>query len=350
MTAARNAFTSVRRVASTFGLVAYFLATVAGFCADSRAIAPDLRERAVELSPFVVREESNQGYYASQTLAGGRLRQNIEDLGASIQVVTREMLDDLGVTGVEELFQFTTNTEVGGILGNFTGATDNSGGDVGTGDARRNPDGTTRVRGLAAPDRARNFFKTDIPFDSYNTDRVDINRGANSFLFGLGSPAACSGSSNFLVAPLRFAPGHALRDGRAKEPMAIDDFVDRLVEDFRRGMLLQNTRHANCGHALDIFVIGVRGENDHFSRGVGRENLARRMEAVEHRHRDVYENDIGPKSRRHLHRLATIPRLHNVEMAPDPQQPAQTQAHHRVVIRQQDGDFLHPPPLQEQPK
>jgi hypothetical protein len=45
------------------------------------------------------------------------------------------------------------------------------------------------VRGLAAPDRARNFFKTDIPFDAYNTDRVDINRGANSFLFGLGSPS-----------------------------------------------------------------------------------------------------------------------------------------------------------------
>ena len=53
----------------------------------------------------------------------------------------------------------------------------------------RDPDGTTRVRGLSAPDRARNFFKTDIPFDSYNTDRVDLNRGANSFLFGLGSPA-----------------------------------------------------------------------------------------------------------------------------------------------------------------
>src|SRR5690606_2344053 len=80
-------------------------------------------------------------------------------------------------------------TEVGGLIGNFTGATDNSGGDVGTGDARRNPDGATRVRGLAAPDRSRNFFKTDIPFDAYNTDRVDINRRANSLLFALGSPA-----------------------------------------------------------------------------------------------------------------------------------------------------------------
>src|SRR4051812_4944893 len=146
-------------------------------------------ETAVELSPFVVQENTNQGYYASQTLAGGRMRQDIRDLGSSIQVITKEFMDDLSVTGVEELFQYTTSTEVGGIGGNFTGATDGGGGETNTGDARRNPDGTSRLRGLAAPDRARNFFKTDIPFDSYNTDRIDINRGANSFLFGLGSPA-----------------------------------------------------------------------------------------------------------------------------------------------------------------
>ena len=149
----------------------------------------NLTDPAVELSPFLVQENSDQGYYASQTLAGGRLRQDIKDLGTSIQVITKEFMDDLGVTGVEELFQYTTSTEVAGILGNFTGATDSGGGETNTGEARRNPDGTTRVRGLAAPDRARNFFKTDIPFDAYNTDRVDINRGANSFLFGLGSPA-----------------------------------------------------------------------------------------------------------------------------------------------------------------
>jgi hypothetical protein len=155
----------------------------------------------LELSPFVVEEHADQGYYASQTLAGGRLRQELKDTGASIQVVTKEFLEDLAVTGVEELFQYTTGTEVGGILGNFTGAGDNFDGETSTGGARRNPDGTTRVRGLAAPDRARNFFKTDIPFDSYNTDRVDINRGANSFLFGLGSP---SGLTNTSMARARF--------------------------------------------------------------------------------------------------------------------------------------------------
>lgn len=143
----------------------------------------------VELSPFVVQDRTG-GYYAAQTLAGSRLRQDLRDLGASIQVVTRDFLDDLGATGLDELLQFTTSTEVGGIAGNFTGAIDGGTGDVSTDSARRGgADGATRVRGLGAPSRARNYFPTGIPFDAYNADRVDLSRGANSFLFGLGSPA-----------------------------------------------------------------------------------------------------------------------------------------------------------------
>src|SRR5690349_11628163 len=32
-------------------------------------------------------------------------------------------------------------------------------------------------------------MKPDIPWDSYNTERVEIQRGPNSILFGVGSPA-----------------------------------------------------------------------------------------------------------------------------------------------------------------
>ena len=47
----------------------------------------------------------------------------------------------------------------------------------------------TRIRGLAEADNLRDFFLTDIPWDSYNVDRVDLQRGPNSILFGIGSPA-----------------------------------------------------------------------------------------------------------------------------------------------------------------
>lgn len=185
-----------------------FLGCVPGSPASAAAAEKKkTAEETIELSPFLVREIPDQGYYASQTLAGGRLRQKIKDIGSSIQVITREFLEDLSVTGVEELFQYTTSTEVAGIVGNFTGATDGGSGETSTGDARRNPDGTSRLRGLAAPDRTRNFFKTDIPFDAYNTDRIDINRGANSFLFGLGSPA---GLTNTGLIKARFRDTHEL--------------------------------------------------------------------------------------------------------------------------------------------
>ena len=147
-------------------------------------------EEVFELSPFEVDASQDMGYYASQTLAGGRLSTDIINTGSSIEVVTADFMDDIGAADIQELLMYTTGTEVGGNLGNFVGAVvDTSQGNVNVEEGRRNPDANARIRGLASPDRTRDFFKTDIPFDQYNTERVDINRGSNSFLFGLGSPA-----------------------------------------------------------------------------------------------------------------------------------------------------------------
>ncbi|HRE83995.1 MAG TPA: hypothetical protein PLN52_23330, partial [Opitutaceae bacterium] len=53
----------------------------------------------------------------------------------------------------------------------------------------------TRVRGLAEATQARNFFRSIVPMDSYNSGRIDINRGANAMLFGVGSPAGIINST-----------------------------------------------------------------------------------------------------------------------------------------------------------
>ncbi|MGH7995990.1 MAG: hypothetical protein ACREFX_06530 [Opitutaceae bacterium] len=47
---------------------------------------------------------------------------------------------------------------------------------------------TTRVRGLTSADVAEDFFLTNSRVDSYNVDQVEINRGPNAMLYGLGSP------------------------------------------------------------------------------------------------------------------------------------------------------------------
>ncbi len=147
---------------------------------------PKAEEEVVMLSPFEVKaSDGKDGYSAATSLAGNRLNTELRDIGSAVTVVTKEFLQDVGATDNKSLLQYTTGTEVGGFRGNFAGV----------GDAAQlnedtlRPNDNTRVRGLAAADNTRDFFRSDVPWDSYNVDRVDMQRGANSILFGQGSPA-----------------------------------------------------------------------------------------------------------------------------------------------------------------
>lgn len=145
-------------------------------------------EDVIELSPFTVSAEENSGYQATSTLAGTRIKTDIKDLGAAISVVTKEFLEDTGATSLEDLFQYTTSTEIGGVSGNYSAADLNAGGGrVDQDEARREPQAGGRIRGLARPNYTRNYFSTSIPIDRYNTGQITISRGPNSLLFGLGS-------------------------------------------------------------------------------------------------------------------------------------------------------------------
>jgi outer membrane receptor protein involved in Fe transport len=140
------------------------------------------------LSPFVVEETQDRGYAATSTLAGTRLRTDLRDVGAAISVVTSQFLLDTGSTNARDFLVYTTSTEAGGFEGNFSGV--DTGNRFSSAESLlQSPQNSTRVRGLAGADLTRDFFLTNIPLDSYNTERVDISRGANAILFGLGSPA-----------------------------------------------------------------------------------------------------------------------------------------------------------------
>ncbi|MDD4350347.1 MAG: TonB-dependent receptor, partial [Opitutales bacterium] len=146
-----------------------------------------LDEDVYILSPFEVRSDESIGYLATQTLAGTRIRTDLKDVGSAISVITTEMLTDIGATDNSTLLQFTANAEVAGTRGTYGGL--GNGTTLDETESLRAPAGANRVRGLAKADNTRDFYITDIPWDSYITDRVDIQRGPNSLLFGLGSPA-----------------------------------------------------------------------------------------------------------------------------------------------------------------
>jgi hypothetical protein len=155
-------------------------------------------EEVLVLSPFTVDASKEQGYFAQNTLAGSRMRMNLSDLGASISVVTKQQMEDTASVDINDVFRYELNTEgsstytpsqqtfrsdgildvnAGGTLGNqvasFTNATAN------------------RIRGIGAPSTAINYFPSigALPMDSYNVQSLEITRGPNSLIFGLGSPA-----------------------------------------------------------------------------------------------------------------------------------------------------------------
>lgn len=163
-------------------------------CGAALLVAPlafsqenDEEEEVFELSPFEVTADEREGYQAVDTLAGNRLNTKLKDVGNAIQVVTTQFLQDTGATDNQTLLQYTTGTEVGGLEGTFGGFGD--GALLDESSTFINPNANTRVRGLSEADNARDFFVSDIPWDAYNVDRVELQRGPNSILYGQGSPS-----------------------------------------------------------------------------------------------------------------------------------------------------------------
>lgn len=163
----------------------------AAFEADQRKAADAALEQAgngpdsevVKLSPFEVSGKDDKGYYASNAMSGTRLNSKLEDLAGSVSVVTRQQLLDTAALDLNDIFQNELGTE--GIH-QFTDLTNDGRGDYDN--VQGNPTGANRMRGLAQATIAVGGFtaSSTIPIDVYNIDAVEIARGANSTLGGLG--------------------------------------------------------------------------------------------------------------------------------------------------------------------
>lgn len=178
-----------KQTRTTRNFLAGLLATLAA-AAPQGAVAQE-DENIFELTPFEVNSSEDRGYVATSTLAGTRTNMNLNDVGSSISVFTEELMDDLGAVDNETLLAYGLGTEVGGARGNFV----NPNSEGLENENLVDPQSNNRIRGLTNADTTRNFFKSDIPWDGYNTYRIDVQRGANSILFGLGSPAGIINNS-----------------------------------------------------------------------------------------------------------------------------------------------------------
>ncbi len=136
----------------------------------------DIEGDVFELSPFTIQPE--EGWVATETLAGSRLRTDFKDVAAQVEVMTMEFMDDFGITSMEEslIYSLNVSNPEDRVAGNGEG--------FGT-----SPLDFQQIRGVGGGTRSRNFFGVVTPTENYNISRLTIASGPQSILFGVGAPA-----------------------------------------------------------------------------------------------------------------------------------------------------------------
>ena len=165
----------------------------------SPAVAADETKPPVQLSPFEV-VENTKGYFSGNTMSGTRLNSKLEDLGAAITVMTKEQMADFAILDINDIFLYSVGTEGSG---EYTDFAVNNAGSVAD-NVMNNPRGANRMRGIGSANIAFGNIATSglSPVDPLNIDGVEISRGPNANVFGLGSPG---GTLNMIPATANFS-------------------------------------------------------------------------------------------------------------------------------------------------
>lgn len=162
-------------------------AAVPGALAQSQPPAPGAPAAAeaspVELTPFEVRADKDNGYAVQNTVAGTRLNTSLVDTPAAISVFNTQFIEDIGATNVDDLVDYSVSARTNLLDGGNSAL---AGGDP-----------ILNIRGISAGSatqgtgggRFTNFFPSSFTQDAYNLDRAELSRGPNSVLYGVGLPS-----------------------------------------------------------------------------------------------------------------------------------------------------------------
>lgn len=141
----------------------------------------------IELSPFVVEGSNDQGYVATNTLAGSRLNTSLKDVASPLEVFTKDFLEDIAATNVADAIRYHSNAQAD--LGD-----ENSGMQQDYKAQAQVPNRFT-VRGQAQT-LARDYFNFNLPQDLFSTSRLDASRGPNAILFGIGNAGGITNTTS----------------------------------------------------------------------------------------------------------------------------------------------------------
>lgn len=131
-------------------------------------------DQVFDLDAFIVDASEQQGYVATTSMSGTRLNQLVKDLPIPIDIITEDFIRDTGALTIREALQYTAGLE-----------TDIISQQVGENPSRT---GTSfRLRGFVSQAALRNGFRREGTSDTINVSQVDVVRGPNALLYGIGN-------------------------------------------------------------------------------------------------------------------------------------------------------------------
>ena len=137
----------------------------------SPAAKAEADNNIIELSPFETRENTEDKWNAASTLLGNRTDQELIKVPVTVDVLTRDFMNDIGVFDQDDAGAFIAGVTESPRL------------------ESRNESGRLTFRGLSSGGTtSRNFFQWSVPSDNYNVERYDFGKGSNSLMFGDSAP------------------------------------------------------------------------------------------------------------------------------------------------------------------
>jgi outer membrane receptor protein involved in Fe transport len=178
---------------------------------------------AVQLSPFVVSTEGDDGYRAANTLSGTRMNASLFHTPAAISVLTKEFLDDIAAENVADMLKFATSSD--------NERTDSGGGLAQAWDVR------ATIRGFTESVITRDYLPNMVQNrgilanDRFNVDRADVSRGPNSILYGASRPGGAFNLNSKRAVLNGRQKSAQLTVGRFAKKRSEVDFAFPLIKD-----------------------------------------------------------------------------------------------------------------------
>lgn len=122
-----------------------------------------------ELSAFEVRAAEDYGYRVTNTMTATRIGVALTEVPLSIQVITEEFVEDLGITSFSDSLRYVSST-VGDTL------------------SPAGESGNAYIRGFQTAWTLRNGFRRFRAIPMENVDRVEVVKGPVSVFFGQAAP------------------------------------------------------------------------------------------------------------------------------------------------------------------